>query len=340
MKTTDFSEYLRKFLTEYLPGQRGSSVQTIDSYRYTFIRYLEFMLDIKRIRADKIKIRDFTYKNVSDFLDWLESECKNSPVTRNQRLAALKSFATFLLYEYPDYLDEYQKILSIRQKRVKKSDISYAKASGMKIFLDQIDRDTPSGLRDYTLFSVMYFTGIRVSEVIQIKVKDVSLKDPKTLRIHGKGNKIRIVPIIKQLAPLLEAYLSFNRLDRPEKLENYLFTNKYGEPFQRQGINYLVDKYTKMANKNNPGCLPEDFSPHKIRHSTAMSLLDSDVDLIYIRDLLGHTSVSTTEIYAKTETAKRRRAIEEASKNLVEPEEASWENNKSLKDWLKSFNKT
>lgn len=257
--------------------------------------------------------------------------------TRNQRLAAFKSFATFLRYEKPEYIEETVRIQSIPLKRALKKDISYLKPDGIKLLLSQIDRSNRNGRRDYTMITVMYTTGIRVSELIAIRGCDVSLSNPKTLVIHGKGGKIRHVPIIKHIAPIIEKYLKENRCILPQNLDDYIFKSHTGGQFTRQGINYMISKYSKEARNKEPDLMPEDCSPHKIRHSSAMSLVEEGVDLITIRDLLGHSSVQTTEIYAKMSAASRRSAIEAASKEIVPREEALWENASNIKEWLKGL---
>ncbi len=340
MKSTDFSKYLQRFFTEYMPSINGNSPATVDSYRYTFMQFLEFMNTEKRIRAEKLTIADFTYRNALDFYEWLEESLGNCVATRNMRQAGINSFARYLMYEYPDYISEYQRILAIPSKKAPIKEISYVKADGMKFLLAQTDKNSKTGFRDYTILSILFTTGIRVSELIGIRVKDVMLQEPPTLLVHGKGGKSRYVPIVPQIVPLLNDYLSQNNLLRSERREEYLFLNHMRQPFTRQGINYIVKKYRDAANKKCPNSIPEDFSPHKIRHSMAMSLLAADVDLIYIRDMLGHSSVRTTEVYARAESQRKRAAIEAASKEIVETEPAQWDNNEGLIEWLKRFNHT
>lgn len=202
-----------------------------------------------------------------------------------------------------------------------------------------MDLNRQNGLRDYVILSLLYTTGIRVSELIQIRIKDLSLQEPFTLLVHGKGQKSRHVPLMRNTIPFIQKYLAQKRCDRPERLDEWLFKNHMNEPFTRQGINYIVRKYTKMAREIAPDMIPADFSPHKMRHTTAMGLVESGVDLIYIRDLLGHESVKTTEVYARADAMHKRQAIEAASKEIVPPEEAEWDNNSNLKDWLKNFNR-
>lgn len=337
MKTTKFAFYLNKFFIVYLPNEKGCTPMTIDSYRYAFILFLSFMEE-KNISADSIEITDLTYQTVLDFLSWLEITRKNAIATRNQRQAALNSFIAFLMYEFPDSLIEFQRVLSIPVKKAPQKEIAYLKTDGVKLFFEQVDLHTRNGARDYALLTVLYTTGIRVSELINIKVKDVSLHSPSTLLIHGKGQKSRYVPLMNTTVSILRDYLRNYGLDRESHYHDWLFKNHLQDQFKRQGINYLIKKYADLARIRNPELIPADFSPHKMRHTTAMGLVDSGVDLIYIRDLLGHVSVKTTEVYVKAEASKKREAIEAASKELVPDEEAKWDNNKNLKHWLKSFN--
>jgi site-specific recombinase XerD len=243
------------------------------------------------------------------------------------------------MYEFPDNLAEFQNILGIPIKKAPQKEVSYLKSDGVKLLLEQIDTSTRNGLRDFAMLTLMYTTGIRVSEIIGIKVKNVSLSQPPTLLVHGKGQKSRYVPLTEHAVRALRQHIEFRRLDEERYLGNWLFVNHMGEPFRRQGINYIVGKYFDMAKEKRGDIVPNKFSPHGMRHSAAMGLVESGVDLIYIRDLLGHTSVTTTEVYAKADAAKRRAAIESASKEIVPSEMAQWEQNCNLKDWLKTFNR-
>ena len=339
MKRTDFAIYLNKFLTDYLPNTHGSSPLTVDSYRYSFIQFLQFLLEERGIPADKVSISDLTYDNLIAFLGWLQDSRGNALSTRNQRQSALNSFIRFLMYEFPEYMDEYQRVLAIPIKKTPQKEISYLKTGGAALLISKVDIDKTNGLRDYVMLSLMYTTGIRVSELLQIRVKDLSLHEPYTLLVHGKGQKSRYVPIMRSIVPQIQKYIARKGYDRHEKLNEWLFKNHMNQQFTRQGINYLVRKYAKMAQMENPELIPENFSPHKMRHTTAMELVASGVDLIYIRDLLGHVSVNTTEVYARADAQKKRQAIEAASKEIVPPEEAEWEHDSNLRDWLRNFNR-
>ena len=338
MKPTKFAHYLNKFFIVYLPSIGGHTPTTVDSYRYAFILLLSYMEECG-IPAESLDICHLTRHNLLGFLDWLQTSRHNSIATRNQRQAAINSFIKYLMYEYPDNLAEFQNILSIPIKKAPQKEVSYLKSDGVKLLLEQINTSTRNGIRDFAMLTLMYTTGIRVSEMIGIKVKDVSLGQPPTLLVHGKGQKSRYVPLTTHAVSALRQHIELHQLDQEKHLSNWLFVNHMGEPFRRQGINYIVGKYFDMAKKKKGDIIPNKFSPHGMRHSAAMGLVESGVDLIYIRDLLGHTSITTTEVYIKTDAAKRREAIEAASKEIVPSEDAQWEQNSKLKDWLKTFNR-
>lgn len=339
MKQTDFALLLSRYLSKYLPNEKASSPRTIDSYRVTFILLLEYMEETEAIPPEKLTIESFTKKTVTGFLDWLEQKRGNSTSTRNARLAAIKGFVHYLKYEYPEYLDKYQLILGIPIKKAEQKEISYLKTDGMKLLVEQIDLTNLNGLRDYVLLLILYTTGVRVSELINIRVKDLSLSEPYTLVIHGKGNKGRYVPLMKSSIPYIKKYLTNMHYNEEARYDEYLFKNHMNEQLTRQGVNYILKKYGAMAREKDQKLIPRNLSPHKIRHTTAMELLSSGVDLMYIRDLLGHSSVVTTEIYARTDAKLKRKAIEAASKELLPSEEAAWDSDADLKKWLKSFNK-
>lgn len=339
MKKTDFATLLSKYFTKYLPNERASSQQTIDSYRNAFILYLEYMESICGIRPERLLIGDYTRESIIGFLNWLEDVRKNSATTRNYRLAAMKGFVHYLKYEFPDYMDEYQRILGIPLKKTAQNEISYLKTEGVELLVEQIKLTATNGLRDYVIVLLLYTTGVRVSELINIKVKDISLTEPYTLKVHGKGNKGRYVPLMKTAIPYIKRYLTQKQYDTEARFEEYLFKNHMNEQFTRQGINYVLKKYGEKARTINQALIPEDLTAHKMRHTTAMELITAGVDLMYIRDLLGHSSVTTTEVYARTDAQLKRMAIEAASKEILPSEDASWDTDTSLKEWLKSFNK-
>jgi integrase/recombinase XerD len=337
MKVTDFSKYLTGFLVNYLPHEIGASKNTISSYRDTFVLFIQFMEQIRNINVNKLAIKDVTKQSVVEFLDWLQVERKNSNATRNLRLAAIHSFFKYIQYSVPDNLYEYQSILSIKVKKKEKPTINYLTLDGIKLLLEQPDRTTLKGRRDLALLSLMYDTGARVQEIIDLTPAALHLDKPTTIRVTGKGNKTRIIPLLEGQVRILRSYLSDNNLIKPHTGSYPLFFNSRKEKLTRAGIAHILLKYSDKAKQENQQLIPDKISCHVIRHSKAMHLLQAGVNLIYIRDILGHVSVETTEIYARADSRQKRHAIEKAYVDVVNKEEPVWQDNKSILNWLKSF---
>lgn len=338
MKPTDFSKYLTDFLTRYLPHERGTSTNTIYAYRDTFIAYLTYM-EANGVKAEKLALSDITKTSTIAFLDWLEKERKCSVSTRNLRLAAIHSFFKYLQYQNPDNIYEYQKIMSIGDKKAPKPVMSYLTVEGITLLLQQPDITKARGRRNLALLSLMYDTGARVSEIINITPQCVRLNKPYTIIITGKGNKTRVVPVLEEQLTILKTYMTENGLLLPENMQHPLFTNCWGQKLTRAGISEILGTYVKMARGRNPILIPEKISCHSLRHSRAMHLLQAGVNLVYIRDLLGHANIQTTEIYARADSKMKREAIEKAY-TKVTPDckvKPIWQGNGKLLDFLKSF---
>ena len=210
----------------------------------------------------------------------------------------------------------------------------------MKVLLSQPDRHTRNGRRDLTLLSLLYDSGARVQELADLNVASVRLDAPAQITLLGKGDKSRVVPLMKNTSELLQGYISENNLDLPHKLRHPLFTNQRQERLTRAGICYILKKYAIQASKSRQSFPePKSITPHVLRHSKAMHLLEAGVNIIYIRDILGHVDVSTTEVYARANMAMKRAALEKVS-HIASCELPSWATDSSLLDWLDSFNKS
>ncbi|MGV8091480.1 MAG: tyrosine-type recombinase/integrase [Mangrovibacterium sp.] len=338
MKPTDFSKYLTDFLTRYLPHERGASTNTIYSYRDTFMLYLIFM-EAKGLKAEKLTMSSITKDCIVSFLDWLEKERKCSVSTRNLRLAAIHSFFRYIQYQNPDNIYEYQKIMSISDKRTAKPEINYLTVEGIKLLLQQPDTAKIRGRRNLALLSLMYDTGARVSEIINLTPQCIRLDKPYTVVITGKGNKTRVVPIMEEQLMILKTYMTESNLLLPENLQHPLFANCWGEKLTRAGVSSILNTYTKMARIINPTLIPEKISCHGLRHSRSMHLLQAGVNLVYIRDLLGHVNIQTTEVYARADSKEKREAIEKAYTKVTPDTDIKpvWQGNDKLIDFLKSF---
>lgn len=339
MKPTDFSYYLTAFLSKFLPGEKGASKNTIASYRDTFILFLVFLKDKKGIPVERLTLNMITKDLLIEYLNWIEVNRNCSASTRNVRLAALHSFFQYLQYENPDNLVEWQHILSIPVKKTNKKSMNYLSLEGIKFLLEMPDQNTKKGRRDLALLTLMYDTAARVQELIDLRPAQVRFDNPCTIKIIGKGNKARIVPLMDPTVKILKQYMEEQKLLEKQQNLRPLFFNAKKENLTRAGVNYILSKYKNRAREKKESLIPETISCHSLRHSKAMHLLQAGVNLVYIRDILGHSSVQVTEIYAKVDSKQKREAIENAYTEVTPNEEALWEGNDNLLSWLKNFNK-
>ena len=340
--TTDFAKHLSRFLSEYLPHERNVSPNTIASYRDAFLQFIDYMRDVKGIGVERLQLKDMTRANICEYLLWLIEERKLSPATRNYRLAAIHSFCWYLQYTVIEKMEEWQKILSIKAMKTKGATLNYLTTEGIRLLLEQPDTTTRRGRRDLALLSLMYDTGARVSEMTDLTVSSVRISsEPYTIRIVGKGRKARIVPLMKEQVRILREYMVENHLDDNNKSDSTLFYNDRHEKLTRKGVTYILLKYADMARKLNPELIPDCISCHSLRHSKAMHLLQAGVNLVYIRDILGHVSIQTTDIHARADSKLKREALEKAYADLTpqHSSDKSWEGNKGLREWLKGLGK-
>lgn len=333
MKPTDFALHLTRFLSEYLPRQKNASKNTIASYRDTFKLLIRYCQEQQNIRVEKLSLNMLTHELIIGFLEWLEIEKKCSISTRNQRLAAIHSFFRYAQYEEPEGIFYFQKVISIPTKKKQKPSVPHLTPEAMQLLLSQPDRTTTKGRRDLTLLSILYDSGCRVQELIDLRVRDIVLTNPGVLILTGKGNKVRRVPLLKNALAVLEHYILENSLNKDWKSDYPLFTNKQRNKLTKEGIAYIISQYVHSARKISM-IVPEKVTPHMFRHSKAMHLLQAEINLIYIRDFLGHEDIKTTEIYAKCDTELKRQAIENAYTDLVDSNLPDWNEDASLLDWL------
>ena len=337
MKETDFARYLTQFLSVYLPGQVGSKRNTQLSYRDSFSLLLKYCRDQEKLAPEKLSIQKVDRELVLRFLKWLEEERNCKAMTRNQRLAAIHSFFRFLMVEAPQYMEQSQKILAIPMKKTDKPPLMYLPLDSIKGLLEQPDCTTIQGKRDAVLLSLLYDTGARVQELVDLKVCDICLNDTVTIVLTGKGGKSRIVPVMKPTGELLRQYMDGAGLCSPVYKRTPLFANRGNKPLTRAGVTYILKKYAEQAQAQGVKDISGEITPHWLRHSKAMHLLQSGVNLVYIRDLLGHSDISTTEIYARADEKMKRKALTEAYSSPTSEELPVWKKDKNLLDWLKSL---
>lgn len=343
MKTeTDFAKQLSKFLSEYLPHERGMSSNTILSYRDTFVQFISYMRDVEKTRIEKLTLDKLTKETVLKFLVWVQEERHCTVATRNYRLAAIHSFILYLQYVDIVRLEQWQKILSIKAMKAEKKSINYLTVDAIKLLLMQPNITTSKGRRNLALLALMYDTGARVQEIADLTPESLKITGPPyTIRLFGKGGKYRVVPLMDQQVALLKRYMEENNLCERYKLKHPLFFNSRGEKLTRAGITYILKTYTESARMTDPNLIPESVSCHSLRHSKAMHLLQAGVNLVYIRDILGHTSIQTTDIYARADSKQKREALENTYINLVPESDKTgqWEKNQGLLEWLQGFQK-
>lgn len=337
MKITYFSRYLSDFLTRYLPGERGASPNTVLSYKDTFLLLIIFFKTVKDIPPERLDLKDLSRDNVQAFLHWIQTERGCGDSTRNARLTALHSFFKYLQYEDPVYLHACGQILSIPMKKTTLATVNYLSLNAVKTILGVPDLTLKRGRRDLALLSIMYDTGARVQEIIDLTPATVRLDSPCTVRLRGKGNKSRIVPLMDAQVDFLRNYMSENNLLEPYAAQYPLFSNSKKEKLTRDGITHILSKYVLLARKRIKDIIPQTVTPHVIRHSKAMHLLQAGVNLVYIRDILGHVSVKTTEIYARADSKKKREALESAYSEVKPENIPAWLENGNLLQWLKDF---
>lgn len=296
----DFSYYLSKFLKDYLIIERNMSLHTVRSYKKTFQTLIDYLVNIKNFKLQNITFENIAREIIIEFLNYLEDDKKNSIRTRNQRLACIKSFYQYCMIDEIDNIDNIRKILSIKAKKETKKVMSYLTEDELQKLFNSIDTTTNKGRRNLTLLTLLYDTAARTSEIINLKVENIHLEE-KYIILTGKGNKQRIVSMMEQTKKLLINYIKENHIK-----SGYLFNingNKMNERFLRDIV--------KVTNS-----LDKQISPHTFRHTRAVHLLDKGVNIIYIQELLGHTSVNTTMEYAKVIEKSKFEAIEKANPKM------------------------
>lgn len=337
MNKYNLGKYLSAYFLRYIPARMSYSDNTIKAYRDTFTVFLKYCTEVLQLKLEKLSITDINRDLIENFLNWLVDEKEYSLRTRNQRLAALQSFFRFLQIEAPEHLDVCNAILSIKSKKVPNADMTYLSIPAIKKLLATPNSKTKEGKRDLAILTLLYDTGARVQEIIDLNLCDLKLSPPATVKLLGKGQKIRIIPIMPQTTEIINIYMENYQLTDKRNLTVPLFFNKQRSKLSRAGITYILQKYFEEARKDGCNLFPSKISPHSLRHSKAMHLLEGNVNLIYIRDFLGHASVSTTEIYAKSNPELKRKAIEEASNNVLPQETLTANDKEILLDWLKEL---
>ena len=328
--------WLSKFLTDHLAGERDLSPQTIASYRDAIRLLLTWFRDVQATPPEKLRLADLDRARVLSFLDWLETERGNSAATPNQRLAVIKSLARYTAIERPEFLDQATQILAIKQKKTPAADISHLTGDEVKALLTEPDPATRRGLRDTVLLSTLYDTAARVQEIWDLNTSDIRAARPMVVTLRGKGSKTRRVPLMDPTARLVQDYLHQRAPHRGIRADaDPLFNGPEQTRLTRWGVTKILARHVQSLRRRDPGYAAGlNVTPHVIRRTRAMHLLQAGVNLIYIRDLLGHADVSTTEIYARADAEAKRKAIESAYQSLTPEPLPNWTADQDLLEWL------
>lgn len=331
-KSNALARGLQDFFSDYLPRLRGMSPHTIHSYRDCIVLLLKFVANQQKCSVATLDIENLNTEKVMDFLQMLEEKRRNSSATRNVRLAAIHVFFRYLANKHPDRLDLCQLILAIPFKRTQSQTMEYLEYDEIREILAAVDRTNRDGERDYILLVTMFNTGARVQEILGLKLHDLQLIKPYHAHFFGKGRKERLCPLWPETAYLLKKLLE----NRGDMLPNEsVFLNHRGQPLTRFGVRYLLEKYCDQAKKKCPTLVKKRLHPHTIRHSTAVYLLKSGVDIITISHWLGHANINTTNRYLSVDLDMKRKAINKISS--IGTTKKSKILNESVLKWLESL---
>ena len=306
LTSVKLSPLVQDFFCQNLIIQRNVSPQTVVAYRDTFCLFLRYASQKIKKHPVKMCLDDINASLVLDFLSYLETDRKNSIRTRNARLAAIRSFMHYAAYKEPASLNSINKVLSIPMKKFQRPVLNFLSREEIDAILEVPDTSTWSGLRDRVMFTVMYNTGARVSEITGLKIRDLDLIFSPSIRIHGKGRKDRVLPVWKTTATMIKGWL--DHIDG--SADSPVFPNRFGNPLSSTGIEYRLRIAVRSACKLCPALKNRKISPHIIRHTTAMHLLQSGVDLSVIALWLGHESPATTHMYMEADFSMKEKALQ------------------------------
>jgi integrase/recombinase XerD len=326
-KSSTLALKLQGFFSDYLPRQRALSRHTLLNYRDSLKLLLKFVAGNKG-DPSRLAVEDLTVESITAFLQSLETRRHNRVSTRNVRLSAIHSFFRYLGGECPEHLEQTRRILAIPFKRTDSREIAHLDFQEIQAVFQAVEVGRPNGHRDLALLSLMFNTGARVSEIVGLQTEDLCLSAPFSVLLRGKGRKERTCPLWPETARLLQALIDQRGV--PAAQPAPVFLNARGDRLTRFGIRVILNKYVTAAAKHRPSLRNKRLHPHSVRHSTAIHLLRSGVDLSTIAHWLGHVSVNTTNKYLSMDLEAKREALAKAKPLL--------NGNHRLGDWRKDPN--
>lgn len=332
--STDFARLVTDFLTDFLPLQRNYSKNTVLSYKDTLKLFVLFLTETKGIRLADFTMKSFDRQLIIEYLGWLRNRGAGIS-TANQRLAAIKTFAEYAGIQCIECLAPLQQVQGIKAKKSAAREIIYLTVEQVSLLVNSPDINTPSGLRHRVVLTLLYDSGCRVQELCDLTIRDINTSGNPTVRLHGKGNKYRTVTVSANTAVLVSEYISRQR--HTALMDHPLITNRKHEKISRDGINHIIDKYVQIIRRSDPS-FPEAVHAHVFRHSKAMHMLAAGINIVYIRDFLGHEDISTTMIYSRADNRLKNEAINKlAPKVTGETEFPDWTKDQDLLSFLNSF---
>jgi integrase/recombinase XerD len=303
---TPIAPHITAFLRERLPVERGASINTCDSYAYAFKLLLEYAGNSLRIRPSELSLEQLDASLILGFLKHLETTRSNCRNSRNTRLAAIKSFMRFLEYRVPSALEQIRCILAIPAKKTDTRLVRHLTVDELQSILDAPTPTEWNGIRDRAMLHLCFAAALRVSELVGLRLNDVTLQPQASVLIHGKGRRQRCLPLWRESTAALRAWLSIRTtLSVPE-----LFVNARGEAMTRSGFEYILRKHVSAATKRCPSLASKRISPHVLRHTAALVTLQATRDLRKVSLWLGHANMQTTEIYTRVDPSVKLEVLE------------------------------
>lgn len=333
MKLIPFSQLLHAFFHDWLVQQRNISHHTLLSYRDSWRLFLRFLAMRKAKPVARLELTEMTAGEVLAFLQHTEQKRKASIGTRNCRLAAIRTFFSFVAGREPLASAQCAEVLRIPTKRAAQPALCYLEQDEVTAILAQPDRSTIGGERDYTLLAVLYNTGARIQEALNLSPRAVRLESPFQVRLFGKGQKERICPLWPETAELFRALLK--RQSHGD--EEPIFRNRYGRPLGAAGVRFKLKQYVAAAAVNVPSLANKRVSPHTFRHTAAVHLVAAGVDVTVIRSWLGHAHLDTTNHYARANVETKRKALEKIDGSCRPGRLSRWKRDAELMAWLDSL---
>lgn len=332
--STDFARLVTDFLTDFLPLQRNYSKNTVLSYKDALKLFVAFLTETKSIKLTDFTMKNFNRQLVIEYLEWIRSRGAGIS-TANQRLAAIKTFADYAGIQCIECLAPLQLVQGIKAKKAAAREITYLTVEQMTLLINSPDVNTRNGLRHRVVLTLLYDSGCRVQELCDLTIKDINIGSNPTVRLHGKGNKYRTVTISDNTAALVSEYI--NRQRRTVLVDQPLIINRKREKMSRDGVNYIIEKYVQEIRRSEPA-FPEDVHAHGFRHSKGMHMLAAGINIVYIRDFLGHEDISTTMIYSRADNRLKNDAINKLAPKVTEETDfTDWSSDQELMSFLNSF---